>query len=337
MSVNIAINGFGRIGRLIYRSLIKRNMLDQKINVTVVNDSNPLVNTAYLLKYDSVHGKLLEDVKINGDNIEVGQYNFEKLQLKVSPNELPWEEKNIDIVIESTGVFEKKKEAVKHIEAGAKKVIISAPSDEDVPTIVMGVNDNLYQGQQIISCASCTTNCLAPLVYILVKEGIGIEEGLMTTCHAFTASQALVDGSSQEEFRRDRAATINMIPTTTGAAKSIGEIIPEVKGKLTGISVRVPIPNVSLLDLTFRSIKETSLEEINFLINKASDTYLKNIFEYSEEEIVSSDINHSSVSGVYDSKSSIGLNSRFFKLLAWYDNEWGYANRVVDLLEKIIA
>lgn len=336
MAKRIAINGFGRIGRLVYRALLERDFLNGEVEVVVVNDLVAADNLAYLLKYDTTHGKLNMDVKaIDDSTIQVGNHTFKTLALKASPSELPWAEHNIDIVIESTGFFTKKVDANGHLTAGAKKVIISAPSDEDVKTILMGVNQDQYQGEDLVSNASCTTNCLAPLIHVLLKEGIGLEEGLMTTAHAYTATQTIMDGPSRKAFRDGRAGAMNIIPATTGAAKAIGLVIPEVKGKLTGMAFRVPVSDVSVVDLTFKPTKETSIAEINSAMKKASETYLKGVLNYTEEPVVSSDFIHDANSSTYDAGASIELNSRFFKIIAWYDNEWGYSNRMVDLLEIV--
>lgn len=337
MAVRVAINGFGRIGRLVYRSLLERNFLDGAVEVVVVNDLVPADNLAYLLKYDTVHGKIKEEVKAVDENtIQIGDHTLKTLALKVNPSELPWKDHNIDIVIESTGFFTKKADASGHLTAGAKKVIISAGSDDDVKTILVGVNHEEYNGEDIVSNASCTTNCLGPIVSVLLKEGIGMEEGLMTTAHAYTASQVTVDGPSRKAFRDGRAAAMNIIPASTGAAKAIGLAIPEVKGKLTGMAFRVPVSNVSVIDLTFKPSKDTSLEEINAAMKRASETYLKGILNYTEEAVVSSDFIHDQASSTYDSGACIELNPRFFKLIAWYDNEWGYSNRMADLLKIVV-
>lgn len=337
MAIKVAINGFGRIGRLVYRALLETDMLNNTVEVVVVNDLVSADNLAYLLKYDSTHGILKEDVKaIDENTIMVGDRTLKTIASKVSPAELPWKDYNVDIVIESTGFFTKKADAIGHISAGAKKVIISAPSDEDVKTILVGVNDNQYNGEDLVSNASCTTNCLAPLVYVLLKEGIGLDEGLMTTAHAYTASQLIIDGPSKKAFRDGRAGAQNIIPASTGAAKAIGLVLPEVKGKLTGMALRVPVSDVSLVDLTFKPTKETSIAEINQLFKNASETYLKGILRFTDEPLVSSDLIHDSHSSIYDSTASIELNSKFFKLIAWYDNEWGYSNRMVDLLKIVV-
>lgn len=336
MAKRIAINGFGRIGRLVYRALLETNFLNGAVEVVAVNDLVSAENLAYLLKYDTVHGKLDVDVKaLDANTIQVGDKAIKTLALKVTPAELPWAEHNIDVVIESTGAFTKKAQAYGHITAGAKKVIISAPSDEDVRTYLIGVNDNQYANEETISNASCTTNCLAPLIHVLLQENIGIEEGLMTTIHAYTADQALQD-APHKDFRRGRAAAANIVPTTSGAAKSMGEIFPDLKGKLTGMAFRVPVTVGSVVDLTFRPSKDTTLEEINAAMKKASETYLKGILKYTEDPVVSSDFNHDTYSSTYDAGASIQLNSRFFKLVAWYDNEWGYSNRMVDLLKVVV-
>lgn len=332
----IAINGFGRIGRLFYRALLEQNFLNNTVEVVAVNDLGEINNLAYLLKYDSVHGRFPVEVKVEGDMIIAGDHSFKVLNQKVKPNELPWSEHNIDIVIESTGVFEKEADAKGHIEAGAKNVIISAPSDSDVPTFLVGVNHEKYNGEAVISNASCTTNCLAPLVHVLLKEGIGIEEGFMSTNHAYTATQELVDGPSGSDFRRGRAAGHNIVVSSTGASKAMKTVIPEIDGKIKALSFRVPVIDGSVIDLTFRSARETSLSEINSLMKKASETYMKGILGYTEDPVVSSDFIHDSRSSVYDVTGSMELNSRFFKLIAWYDNEWGYSNRLVDLL-KVVA
>lgn len=338
MSTRVAINGFGRIGRLVYRALLERNMLDGKIEVVAVNDLVPADNLAYLLKYDTTHGKLPHEIKAVGeDMIQVGDRQLKTLAMKATPAELPWKDLGVDIVIESTGFFTKKADAQGHLNAGAKKVIISAPSDEDVKTILMGVNHDQYQGEDMVSNASCTTNCLAPVVHVLLKEGFGIDEGLMTTAHAYTASQMLVDGPSRKAFRDGRAGAQNIIPASTGAAKAISLVIPEMKGKLTGMSFRVPVVDVSVIDLTFRTSRDTSLAEINAAMKKASETYLKGVLNYTEEAVVSSDFIHDSHSSTYDATAGIELNSRFFKVVAWYDNEWGYSNRMADLLDIVVS
>jgi glyceraldehyde 3-phosphate dehydrogenase len=311
-------------------------MLDGSVEVVVVNDLVPADNLAYLLKYDSTHPNLDFEVRaVDESTIQVGPYTLKTLALKTTPDQLPWKDYNIDLVIESTGFFTKRPDAEGHIKAGAKKVLISAPSDGDVKTVVMGVNDDSYAGEDIVSNASCTTNCLAPLVHVLLKEGIGLEEGLMTTNHSYTASQVLMDGPSRKAFRDGRAAALNTIPASTGAAKAVGLVLPETVGKLTGMAFRVPTPDVSVVDLTFKPTRDTSLKEINDLMKKASETYMKGVLGYTEEPVVSSDFIHDSRSSVYDATACIQLNARFFKLISWYDNEWGYSNRVADLVGKM--
>jgi glyceraldehyde 3-phosphate dehydrogenase len=260
-----------------------------------------------------------------------------------TPDLLPWKELGVEVVIESTGLFTDAEKAALHLKAGAKKVIITAPGKGDIKMFVVGVNEKEYdpKGHHVVSNASCTTNCLAPLVHVILKEGIGIETGLMTTIHSYTATQKTVDGPSKKDWRGGRAAAINIIPSTTGAAKAVGEVLPSLKGKMTGMSFRVPTPDVSVVDLTFRSVKESSIEEIDNLMKKASESYLKGILEYTKDEIVSTDLIHSKSSSVYDSLATLQNNlkgeKRFFKVVSWYDNEWGYSNRVVDLLRYMVS
>lgn len=339
MAVKVGINGFGRIGRLVFRALVEQGLLGDTLDVVAVNDLVPADNLAYLLKYDSTQGRFTGTVSSEGDNLIVNGKEIKVLSERAGPAALPWGELGVDLVIESTGLFTQDEKANGHIEAGAKKVIISAPGKGDVATIVMGVNDDTLdvKGTSLISNASCTTNCLAPLVHVLLKEGIGIEEGLMTTVHSYTATQKTVDGPSPKDMKGGRSAAINIIPSTTGAAKAVGLVCPEVQGKLTGMAFRVPTPTVSAVDLTVKTVKETSLAEINDLLKKASETYLKDILGYTEDEVCSTDFIHDPLSSIYDAGSSIELNSKFFKLVSWYDNEWGYSNRVVDLAKKIAA
>jgi glyceraldehyde 3-phosphate dehydrogenase len=295
------------------------------------------------MKYDSVHGKFKGNITTEGDDVIV--VNGEKIKCVAaakSPAELPWKELGAEIVLECTGVFTDMEKAKGHLDAGAKKVIISAPGKGGVKTLVMGVNDNEYDPKthHIISNASCTTNCLAPVVYVLLKEGLGIEAGLMTTIHAYTATQKTVDGPSKKDWRGGRAAAINIIPSSTGAAKAVGEVLPVTKGKLTGMSFRVPTADVSVVDLTFRTEKETSIEEIDSLMKNASETYLRDILGYCNEELVSTDFIHDDRASIYDSLATMQNNlkgeKRFFKIVTWYDNEWGYSCRIVDLLNKVI-
>ena len=346
MAVKVAINGFGRIGRLVFRALVEQGLLGTTLDVVAVGDIVPADNLAYLLKYDSTQGKFAGTVsskksspeKAEDDVLVVNGKDILVVSAK-TPAELPWGKLGIDLVIESTGLFTEAEKAKGHIAAGAKKVIISAPAKGEDITVVMGVNDDKLDltKHTIISNASCTTNCLAPLVHVLLKEGFGLEEGLMTTIHSYTATQKTVDGPSKKDWKGGRSAAINIIPSSTGAAKATALVLPETKGKLTGMSFRVPTPTVSVVDLTFRSTKETSLAEINAAIKNASETYLKGILGYTSDEVVSSDFIHDKQSSIYDAGSSIELNSKFFKLVSWYDNEWGYSNRVVDLTKKIAA
>jgi len=306
----------------------------------------PADNLAYLLKYDSTQGRFNGTVgskKSGADKTEDDVLVVNSAEIKVvsakTPAELPWKQLGVDVVIESTGLFTDAEKAKGHLSAGAKKVIISAPAKGEDIIVVMGVNHEKYDPTKhhIISNASCTTNCLAPLVHVLLKEGFGIEEGLMTTIHAYTATQKTVDGPSKKDWKGGRSAAINIIPSTTGAAKAVGLVCPEVKGKLTGMAFRVPTPTVSCVDLTVRTVRETSYAEISTAMKKASETYLKGILDYTEDEVVSTDFIHSNVSSIYDLGSGIELNKRFFKLVSWYDNEWGYSNRVADLLRYMIG
>jgi glyceraldehyde 3-phosphate dehydrogenase len=324
--------------------MAERGLLGKEIDVVAVVDvSTDAKYFAYQMKYDSVQGKFNGEVTTDGDDVLV--VNGEKIKCvpaAKSPAELPWKSLGADIILECTGLFTNIEKAQGHLDAGAKKVIISAPGKGGVKTFVVGVNDNEYKPAEhhIISNASCTTNCLAPVVYVLLKEGLGIESGLMTTIHAYTATQKTVDGPSKKDWRGGRAAAINIIPSSTGAAKAVGEVLPETKGKLTGMSFRVPVANVSVIDLTFRTVKDTSIEEIDGLMKKASETYLKDILGYSNEELVSTDFIHDDRASIYDSLATVQNNlkgeKRFFKVISWYDNEWGYSVRIVDLLMKVI-
>ena len=350
MAVKVGINGFGRIGRMVFQAICDQGLLGNEIDVVAVVDvSTDADYFAYQIKYDSVQGKFKHLVattksdpsKAENDMIVVNGHKIKCVPATKTPAELPWKALGVDIVIESTGLFTDSEKAAGHLQAGAKKVIISAPAKGEVKTIVMGVNEREYDAAKhhIISNASCTTNCLAPLVYVLIKEGIGIETGLMTTIHAYTATQKTVDGPSKKDWRGGRAAAINTIPSSTGAAKAVGEVLPVTKGKLTGMAFRVATADVSVVDLTFRSIKETSIEEIDTLLKKASETYLKGYLGFTNEELVSTDFIHDPRSSIYDSLATTQNNlkgeKRFFKIVSWYDNEWGYSNRVVDLVRYI--
>jgi glyceraldehyde 3-phosphate dehydrogenase len=342
----IGINGFGRIGRLVFRAIAEQGLLGTAVEVVAVNDLVPADNLAYLLKYDSTQGKFNGTVTseksspdvAEDDVLVVNGHKIKCLAVKEGPTALPWGKLGVEVVIESTGLFTEAEKAKGHITAGAKKVIISAPAKGEDITVVMGVNDEKLDlsKHSIISNASCTTNCLAPVVSVLLKEGFGIVEGLMTTIHSYTATQKTVDGPSKKDWKGGRSAAINIIPSTTGAAKATALVCPEVKGKLTGMSFRVPTPTVSVVDLTVKTEKETTLAEIKAAMKKASETYLKGILAYTEDEVASSDFIHDTHSSIFDAGSSLELNSTFFKLVSWYDNEWGYSNRCVDLLKKII-
>lgn len=341
----IGINGFGRIGRLVFRAIVEQGLLDKGFEVVAVNDLVPADNLAYLVKYDSIQGGFQGEVYSEksspsveeDDTLVVNGHKIKCLAVREGPAALPWKELGVDIVIESTGLFTDAEKARGHLEAGARKVIISAPGKGEDITLVMGVNNHQYDASKhhIISNASCTTNCLAPVIHVLLKEGFGVEEGLMTTVHSYTATQKTVDGPSRKDWKGGRSAGINIIPSTTGAARAVGLVCPEVKGKLTGMSFRVPTATVSAVDLTLRTTKETSYQEICAAMKNASETYLKGILAYTTDEVVSSDFIHNTHSSIFDGGSGIELNSRFFKLISWYDNEWGYSNRCVDLLRQI--
>jgi glyceraldehyde 3-phosphate dehydrogenase len=351
MAVKVAINGFGRIGRLVFRAIAEQGLIGKDVEVVAVGDIVPADNLAYLLKYDSTQGRFKGEVgskKSAPDKAEDDVLVVNGKEIKVvsarTPAELPWKALGVEVVIESTGLFtdaakDNPKSSYGHITAGAKKVIISAPAKNEDITLVMGVNSDKYDPAKhnVISNASCTTNCLAPLVHVLLKEGFGVEEGLMTTVHSYTATQKTVDGPSKKDWKGGRSAAINLIPSTTGAAKAVGLVCPEVKGKLTGMSFRVPTPTVSVVDLTVRTVKDTSYAEISAAMKKASETYLKGILDYTNDEVVSSDFIHCQSSSIFDASSGIELNKRFFKLVSWYDNEWGYSCRVADLLKFMIT
>src|SRR5512140_1191518 len=348
MAIKVAINGFGRIGRLVFQALCDQGLLGKEIDVVgVVDISTDADYFAYQMKYDSVHGRFKHSLaaKKSGaaaegnDVLVVGGDEVKCIMATKDPSQLPWKQLGVDYVIESTGLFTDSEKAKGHLAAGAKKVIISAPGKGDVKTIVLGVNEGEYDPAKhvIVSNASCTTNCLAPVAYVIEKSGIGIEKGLMTTIHAYTATPHTVDGPPKKDWRGGRAAAINTIPSSTGAAKAVGEVLPRLKGKLTGMAFRVATPDVSVVDLTFRSIKDTSIQEIDALLKKASETYLKDILGYCDEELVSTDFIHDARSSIYDSLATVQNNlkgeKRFFKIVSWYDNEWGYSNRVVDLIK----
>jgi glyceraldehyde 3-phosphate dehydrogenase len=345
MATKIAINGFGRIGRLVFRALVEQGLLGTELEVVAVNDLVPADNLAYLLKYDSVQGRFQGTVSSEKSSPDVAEddvlvVNGQKIKclaVREGPKAMPWAKLGVEIVIESTGLFVEDKLAQGHIDAGCKKVIISAPGKGDgVKTVVMGVNDDeLSAADTIISNASCTTNCLAPITKV-VLENFGIVEGLMTTVHSYTATQKPVDGPSKKDWKGGRAAAINIIPSTTGAAKAVGLVLPEVKGKLTGMAFRVPTPTVSVVDLTVKTAKPTSYKEICEKMKAAAEGPMKGILEYTEDEVASTDFIHSTASSIFDAGSGMGLNDTFFKLVSWYDNEWGYSNRIIDLLKKVV-
>jgi glyceraldehyde 3-phosphate dehydrogenase len=328
MAVNVAINGFGRIGRLVCRLIGER----KDLNLVAINDLVPADNLAYLLKYDSTHGRFEGEVYAEENAIVVNGHKILVFSEK-DPQNLPWKDLKIDYVVESTGLFTTPESASKHLTAGAKRVIISAPAKGDIPTFVMGVNESQYNPEKnrIVSNASCTTNCLAPVTKVLLDR-FGIEEGLMTTIHAMTASQPVVDGPSKKDWRGGRGASQNIIPASTGAAKAVALCLPEVKGKLTGMAFRVPTVDVSAVDLTVRLSRPTSYEEICQAMKEASEGPMKGILAYCDEEVVSTDFIGSSYSAIFDKEAGIALNPTFYKLVAWYDNEMGYAARIVDLL-----
>jgi glyceraldehyde 3-phosphate dehydrogenase len=354
VAVKVAINGFGRIGRLVFRAMVEQGLIGSAIDVVAVGDIVPADNLAYLLKYDSIQGRFQGEVGSMISDREKAQAGKEgrepqpdvllangreiRVVSAKDPSGLPWKELGVHVVIESTGLFTEAAKAKGHMAAGAKKVLITAPAKGEDITIVMGVNHDKYNPSQhhVLSNASCTTNCLAPLVHVLLKEGFGIEEGLMTTVHSYTASQKVVDGPSRKDWKGGRSAAINIIPSTTGAAKAVGLVCPEVKGKLTGMSFRVPTPTVSVVDLTVRTVKSTSYDDIVAAMKKASETYLKGILECTDDEVVSTDFIHCEASSILDAGSGIGLNDRFFKLVSWYDNEWGYSYRVGDLVKLMV-
>lgn len=328
-AVRVAINGLGRIGRQVLRQSLK----SKKVEIVAVNDIVPADNLAYLIKYDSTHGRFNGSVEAQGDTLVIEGKRIQVLSEK-DPTKLPWKKLNVDYVIESTGLFTKAEEAKKHLDAGAKRVIITAPGKGAIPTFVMGVNEDKYNPDkdQIVSNASCTTNCLAPVVKVLLDH-FGIEEGLMTTIHAMTASQPVVDGPSKKDWRGGRGASQNIIPASTGAAEAVGLCIPEVKGKITGMAFRVPVADVSAIDLTVRLKKPTSYEEICRIFKEESEGALKGILLYCDEDVVSTDFIGTTYSAIFDSKAGIELNPNFFKIVAWYDNEAGYAARILSLIE----
>ncbi len=328
MSVRVAINGFGRIGRLAFRIAQEY----KEIEVVAVNDLHSPDCLAYLLKYDSTHGRFDEKISTEGNVLKVGK-KVTEIFCETDPSKLPWKDLKVDYVVEATGFFTKLEDAEKHLHAGAKRVIISAPGKGDVPTFVLGVNEASYDPKKhsVISNASCTTNCLAPITKVLL-DNFGVEEGLMTTIHAVTANQPTVDGHSKRDWRGGRGALQNIIPASTGAAKAVALCLPEIQGKITGMAMRVPVADVSVVDLTVRLSKSVDYDSIAEAIKEASEGSMKGILGYCEDQVVSSDFIGSTYSSIFDKGAGIALNSNFYKLIAWYDNEMGYANRVIDML-----
>ncbi|MDA0975593.1 MAG: type I glyceraldehyde-3-phosphate dehydrogenase [Planctomycetota bacterium] len=330
MAIRVAINGFGRIGRLVYRIGTDQG----GIEFVGVNDLVPADNLAYLVRHDTCHGRFSKPVHVEGDALVCEGVSTRCTAIK-DPAALPWKELGVDIVLESTGLFTTADDASKHLDAGAKRVVISAPtkSPDSVPTFVYRVNHEEYDpaAHKVVSNASCTTNCLAPVAKVLL-DSVGLEEGLMTTVHAVTATQPTQDGPSKKDFRGGRNGYENVIPASTGAAKAVGLCLPETRGKLTGMSFRVPVANVSCVDLTFRPSRATSLEEINGLMKAAAEGPMKGVLGYTEDDVVSSDFMSDPHSSIFDAGAGIGLNDRFFKVVSWYDNEFGYASRCVDLI-----
>ena len=328
---NIAINGFGRIGRSILRIIIESN---SELNVVAINDLGNYENLSYLLKHDSVMGVLDNDVKLVGDILKIDEREI-KLISMANPADLPWKEMDIDIVIESTGIFSDRISLEKHLEAGAQRVVLTVPPKDEIDaTIVLGVNDkDLKDDFKLISNASCTTNCLAPIAKVL-NDNFGIKSGLMTTIHAYTNDQALAE-TTHKDFRRGRSATQNIIPTSTGAAKAVGMVLPELNGKLDGMAMRVPVPNGSVIDLVLELDTEVTIDEVNQAVKNAADNEMKGILEYSSIPLVSTDILQNPHSSIYDASSTQLLDGNHIKVVCWYDNEWGYSNRIVDLVNKL--
>lgn len=333
MAIKVGINGFGRIGRLLYRAALERNA---NIDFVAINDLADAKTNAHLLKYDSVHGRFPGTVEVKGNDLIVNGKTLKVLAQK-DPAALPWKDLGVYLAVESTGLFTNREGASKHFTAGAKKVLISAPAENPDATFVLGVNDKTYDPEKhnILSNASCTTNCLAPISKVL-QDSFGLEKAFMTTCHSYTNDQKIQD-IVHKDLRRARAAAINIIPTSTGAAKAIGLVLPSCSGKMNGYSLRVPTPDVSIVDLTAILSKDTTKEEINAAMKKAAEGSLKGILEYTEDPIVSTDVLHSSYSAVFDAQLTMvmGEKSNFVKIFAWYDNEWGFSNRMVEFIEMV--
>ena len=329
--MNIGINGFGRIGRLAFRNILSR----KEMNIVAINDLIPIDYLAYMLKYDSSHGKLTEEVTHDSNHLYVGNHKI-RISSEKDPSKLNWREVNAEYIIESTGLFLTNELAKKHLEAGAKKVVLSAPSKDKTPMFVMGVNHNEYTpNMNIVSNASCTTNCLAPIVEVLDRK-FGVENGIMSTVHAATATQKIVDSPSMKDWRSGRGSIQNIIPASTGAAKAVGRVLPSMRGKLTGMAYRVPTANVSVVDLTVNLKSETSYKEICHIMKEESRSKRYNgILGYTDEDLVSTDFMTDSRISIFDSKAGIELNSKFFKVISWYDNEWGYSNKIIDLINHM--
>ena len=328
-NLKLGINGFGRIGRIVFRATVKRNDVD----VVAINDLLDVEHLAYLLKYDSVHGRFDGTVEVKDGHLVVDGKTV-RVTAERDPKNLKWDEVGADVVAECTGIFTTLETAQYHIDGGAKKVVISAPS-KDAPMFVMGVNDHeLKASDKIVSNASCTTNCLAPIAKV-IDDNFGLVEGLMTTVHATTATQLTVDGPSKKDYRGGRSAVLNIIPASTGAAKAVGKVIPKLNGKLTGMAFRVPTADVSVVDLTFKTEKATSLDEIKAAFKKTSEGAMKGVLGYTDELVVSQDFVGDARTSIFDADAAIELNSKFFKIVSWYDNEFGYSNKMVDLAQKI--
>ncbi|EAA7257885.1 glyceraldehyde-3-phosphate dehydrogenase [Salmonella enterica] len=329
MAIKVGINGFGRIGRTVFREAQKRS----DIEIVAINDLLDVNYMAYMLKYDSTHGRFDGTIEVdNGQLIVNGK--IIRVTTERDPNNLKWGEIGVDVVAEATGIFLTDETARKHITSGARKVVLTGPSKDNTPMFVKGVNFDKYRGQDIVSNTSCTTNCLAPLAKV-INDNFGIIEGLMTTVHATTATQKTVDGPSHKDWRGGRGAAQNIIPSSTGAAKAVGKVLPELNGKLTGMAFRIPTPNVSVVDLTVRLEKAASYEDIKKVIKAASEGSMKGILGYTEDDVVSTDFNGEVCTSVFDAKASIALNDNFVKLVSWYDNETGYSNKVLDLITHI--
>ncbi|MFP5331712.1 MAG: type I glyceraldehyde-3-phosphate dehydrogenase [Acidimicrobiia bacterium] len=332
MSIKIAINGFGRIGRNVFRIILQRDNPD--IEVVAINDLADDDVLAYLLEYDSVMGPLNMDVEVHGGVMTVGRQSV-KMLMEKDPSELPWGELDVDVVVEATGIFRSKQQLQKHLDAGAKRVILTVPAKDEIDEmVVLGVNDDVLDASDVmVSNASCTTNCLAPIAKVL-DDAFGIERGIMTTVHAYTNDQRLAD-VPHKDLRRSRAATENIIPTTTGAAKAVGKVLPKLAGKLDGMAMRVPVPDGSTVDLVVELSKEVTVDEVNAAVKAAADGPLKGIIQYSEDPLVSTDIIGNPHSSIFDAASTQVLGGNLVKVLSWYDNEWGYSNRVVDLIDRL--